>query len=216
MEHDFSRHGEERETQGVARVAGVVLAAGLSKRLGEPKQLVQLCGKPALQHALDAARQTSLNPLLLVLGPNAETILEHIDATGFEVVRNPRAAEGQATSLQTAILALPVDVDAIVVLLGDQPFIDPHVINRVCELYEETKRSIIQPRYREGPGHPVLIARELFPELLRLTGDTGARPLLTAPRDMLVYYDVSNRSVPIDLDTPEDVAKARQQCQEYG
>ncbi|MFN3336207.1 MAG: NTP transferase domain-containing protein, partial [Thermomicrobium sp.] len=96
----------------MARVAGIVLAAGFSRRLGQPKQLVNLCGKPALQYILDAARQAPLEPLILVLSPEIPVAASGLDTSGFAVVTNLRAREGQSTSLQAGLTALPPDIDA--------------------------------------------------------------------------------------------------------
>lgn len=91
----------------MARVAGIVLAAGFSRRLGQPKQLVNLCGKPALQYVLNAARQAPLEPLIVVLSPQIAVAGSGLDTTGFSVVINERAHEGQSSSVKAGLAALP-------------------------------------------------------------------------------------------------------------
>jgi molybdenum cofactor cytidylyltransferase len=195
------------------RIAALVLAGGLSRRLGYPKQLVELCGKPALQWVLDAVQRTSLEPRVLVLNPDVARS-RALETEGFIVVVNERAGEGQSTSIRAGLAVLPEDVDAVVFFLGDQPFIDPAVAALLVDRFRATQAAIVRPRYADGPGHPILIARRLFPELLALGGDTGARPVLARHRDEIVTCDVPERSIPLDLDTPEDIERARQLCRE--
>jgi molybdenum cofactor cytidylyltransferase len=195
------------------RIAALVLAGGLSRRLGYPKQLVELCGKPALQWVLDAVQRTSLEPRVLVLNPDVARS-RALETEGFVVVVNERAGEGQSTSIRAGLAVLPDDVDAVVFFLGDQPFIDPAVAALLVDRFRATQAAIVRPRYADGPGHPILIARRLFPELLALEGDTGARPVLARYRDEIVTCDVPERSIPLDLDTPEDIERARQLCRE--
>jgi len=198
----------------VPRVAGIVLAGGLSTRLGRPKQLVELCGKPALQHVLDVARRTRLHPIVVVVNPALVEALGSFDTRGCAVVVNERASEGQSTSLRAGLAALPPEVDAAVFLLGDQPFVDPETIEELLDCFERTGAPIVRPRYADGPGNPVLIARRYFAELAQLTGDVGARPLLVAHADEIIECDRSARPAPLDLDTPEDVERARRLCSE--
>jgi len=192
------------------RVAGVVLAAGAATRIGGRKQLLSLGGRPILDYVLDAARQAPLDPLLVVLGSAASEIKAQVDLTGTQIVCNPRYREGQSTSVIAAVEALPDDVEAAVFLLGDQPEVAVPVLERIVETYRGTRSPIVQPRYAEGRGNPVLIARELFPKLRRLRGDVGARPLLVQHRDLIAFADVSEFSRPVDIDTPDDYERARE------
>lgn len=191
------------------RVAGVILAAGASRRLGTPKQLLPLAGRPVLEHVIDAAAGTSLDPLLVVLGHAAGEIQKRVDLSVAGVLINPHFAEGQSTSVKTAVSALPPDVDAALFLLGDQPLVDSTVIERLIAAYRSRSAAIVQPRYHEGRGNPVLIARALFPELLKLTGDSGARPLLNQYPDRISLVDVPEFHRPEDLDTWEDFERLR-------
>lgn len=190
------------------RVAGVVLAAGGSSRLGQPKQLLPLGGSVVLAQTLQRARASQLTPLLLVLGHVAPAILAEIDTEGLIVVRNDDYLAGQSTSVRAGVRALPPDVDAAVFLLGDQPLVDPCTIDSLLQARRSSRAPLVQPRYPQGRGNPVLVGRELFAELLALTGDTGARPLLQRHRE-LVQEVPAPTPRPDDIDTAEDYERVR-------
>lgn len=197
----------------MGRVAGVVLAAGSATRLGGRKQLLPLAGRPLLAHVLAAARRASLDPVLVVLGAGGSEVARQVDLSGFTVVQNPAYLEGQSTSVRAAVAALPVDVDAAVFLLGDQPEVDHEVVARLVARFRDDAAPIIQPRYAEGRGNPVLIARRFFPELLELVGDAGARPLLRRHADLVTVVEAADLHRPDDVDTPEDYERVRQRLE---
>jgi len=188
----------------MGRIAGVILAAGASRRLGRPKQLLPLGGRPLLSLTLAAARQTRLDPLLIILGHAAEEIRRQVDLTGLTVIENPSYSEGLSTSVRLAVQHLPDHIEAVVFLLGDQPCLEPAIVNRLLETFCRERSAIVQPCYAEGPGHPVLLSRALFPELERLSGDTGARPVLQRHATEVHLVDVREFHRPNDLDTWED------------
>lgn len=192
-----------------APVAGVVLAAGASTRLGQPKQLLPLAGRPLLAHVLAAAEASPLDPLLLVLGHEAEAVLAAVAPGRARVLLNLAYAEGQSTSVRLAVAALPAQVAAAVFLLGDQPAVSPEVVARLVAAFRTRGAPIVQPRYTQGPGNPVLIARTFFPELLALSGDTGARPLLRRHAERLLLVDVGEYQRPADVDTWEEYERLR-------
>lgn len=193
----------------MGRIAGVILAAGAATRLGGRKQLLVLDGQPILAHVLQRARQTALDPLVVVLGSAAEEIQTNVDLGDTEVVLNPAFAEGLSSSVRAAVQALPDDVKAAVFLLGDQPELAPEVIDIILATYRETQAPLVQPRYAEGRGNPVLVARSLFPELLAVQGDAGARPLLQRHTEAVALADARAYSRPDDIDAPADYAAAQ-------
>lgn len=182
----------------------IVLAAGSSSRLGQPKQLLPVDGQPLLSRTLDVVRATSLAPRIVVLGGYANEIREQVRLDGFTVVDNPDYLQGQATSLKAGIMAIPPDLDGAIVLLGDQPLVAPWLLEQLVSTFEPGKSAAVRPRYADGPGNPVLLSRALFPELLTLDGDVGARDILRKHRDAIVQVGHRSRPTPGDVDTLDD------------
>jgi molybdenum cofactor cytidylyltransferase len=188
------------------QVWGVILAAGTGSRLGGPvKQLLPVSGIPLLQRVLDLATLSGFDDTVLVLGHAWDRIIAEVDPGPARILFNPAYEEGMSTSLRVAIQALPPQVDAIVVLLGDQPGIDVAVIRSLMDMYRSNGCAIVVPRYRGSRGNPVLIDRGLFAKMLALEGDTGARALMTAHTDVTCFVDV-DLPAPRDVDTPDDYA----------
>lgn len=185
-------------------VAAIVLAAGTSSRLGQPKQLLPVDGAPLLSRTLDVVRRSSLEPRIVVLGGYADEIRSQVSTHEFQVVLNPDFAQGQATSLRAGLSALPDSVDGVVVLLGDQPLVEPWLLDRLVDAFEPGFHVAARPRYADGPGNPVLLSRELFDNLLKLEGDVGARDILKANQDRIAEVDHSSRNAPRDVDTIDD------------
>lgn len=186
------------------QIAAIVLAAGGSSRLGQPKQLLPVDGQPLLSRTLDVVRKTSLEPRLLVLGGYADDILAGVNVEGFEIVLNGDFEQGQATSLKAGLQALPDIVEGAIILLGDQPLIEPWILEQLVEGYDPERSVAVRPRYADGPGNPVLLGRELFDELLALEGDVGARDVLKRRRDRIADIDHTSRNAPRDVDTMDD------------
>lgn len=185
-------------------IAAVVLAAGGSTRLGRPKQLLPLGDHPLLAYVLHCVRHTSADRRYIVLGHAASEIESAVDLSGFEILRNPDYSYGQSTSVRVAVETLRHDVSAAIFVLGDQPLLAPDVIDNLANSYRESPAPIIQPRFAEGPGNPVLIDHSLFEELSLLVGDTGARPILRQQQELIRYIDVTSHHRPADVDTWED------------
>ncbi len=189
-------------------VAAVVLAAGASTRLGQPKQLAPIGGRPALAYTLDALRASSIDRVVLVLGHHADAIAAALDLTEITVVRNDAYAEGQSTSVLAGVKSLGDDVAAALMVVGDQPLLAPTVVDAIVRAYEQTGGPFIVPVYAGEWGNPVLLARATWPLLDNLKGDTGARPILRKHMDMVLEVPVPG-SLLDDIDTPEDYARIR-------
>jgi molybdenum cofactor cytidylyltransferase len=185
-------------------VSGVVLAAGGSSRLGRPKQLLPLGGEPLLAHALGHALASRLGEVILVLGHAAGEVAAAVGERGQRTVVNPDYGRGQSTSLRAGLAALDPGAEAALFLLGDQPQVGPVVIDALVAAYEGSRGPIVVPLYGGKPGNPVLIARSLFPELLSVEGDQGARGVVRAHPAETVRVSVGDGPPPRDVDTEED------------
>jgi len=185
------------------RVAIVILAGGTSSRLGRPKQLLELGGEPLLRHTVRRALASSAADVVLVLGSRAEEIGAAVGELGQRIVINPDFAAGQSTSMVAGVVALGADIDAAILMLGDQPTVTPALLDRLIATFEETGAAIEQPRYHGRPGNPVLFRRDLFPELLAVTGDLGAREIIQRRKGDVVWVDLDEPAPP-DVDSDED------------
>lgn len=187
-------------------ISGVVLAAGTSSRLGRPKQLLELEGKPLLQHAVDAA-SAALDEVVVVLGHESDRIAAALELpSNARVVVNEDYARGQSSSLKAGLAALGPEVEAAALLLGDQPRVTSGVIEAVVGVWRKSGSAVVRPRYGEIPGHPVIVARGEWAAWGELTGDTGARRLLETQG---VTYLALEGPAPADVDEWDDYARVR-------
>jgi len=183
-------------------IAGVILAAGGSTRFGSPKQLAELRGRPLLDHAVDAIRSVpAIDPIVVVLGAEADRIRERADLDGVEVAIATDWREGIAASLRAGVEAAG-EADAILITLGDQPLITPQVIAAVLDR-ADGPRAAARATFGGAPGHPVVVKRSLFAELAELRGDSGARELLEAHG--VAAVECGHLASAHDVDTPEDL-----------
>lgn len=191
-------------------VAALVLAAGRSARLGELKQLLDWGGRPLLEHVVAGVATWPVGPVYVVLGAEADRILDEASLGDASVVINPGWEEGMASSLRVGLDALEreAQVEAAVLALGDQPSIPAEVVAGLVEEYRRERPMAVVPRYRYTRSNPALVARPLWGRLMSLTGDVGARQLLAAHPGWVreVYFDLPP---PRDVDTADDVAELR-------
>jgi molybdenum cofactor cytidylyltransferase len=200
------RHDPVSEVWG--RVAAVVLAAGASERFGAPKQLAPWAGGTLLGHVVDLALASQADPVVVVLGHQAEACRAALGDRPARVVVNPDWRLGQSSSVQTGLAALPAEVSAAVFLLVDQPGVTPAVVNALIERHRATLAPVVWLEYQGRRGNPVLFDRVTFPQLMRLTGDTGGRPVLQAYAQDAERVPVSEPGVVFDIDTHDDYVKA--------
>jgi molybdenum cofactor cytidylyltransferase len=189
-------------------IAAVVLAAGLSRRMGQAKMLLPVGGRAIVRHAVEAARAGGADSVWVVTGPDVEPIETALAGLDVQIVVNPAPEEGQAGSVRAGIAALPASVDTVLIALGDQPALDPSIIPALLAARWTSAKPIVAPRYRDGQGNPVVFKREVFPELLRLTGDQGARPMIQKDPARVEWVDL-DLPMPPDVDTLADYEKIR-------
>lgn len=187
-----------------AWVSGLILAAGGSTRLGQPKQLLPFRDTTLLGWVVDrVASARALDEVVVVLGGAAAQVRSRVNLSGARVVENPEFGQGCSSSYRAGIGALDPRTQAVVVVPGDQPDIEPGDINRVVERWREEGCPIVVTSYRGQPGHPLLFARTLFAELAALRGDKAAWKLLDASPGSVRPLEVG-RPLPPDVNTWRD------------
>jgi molybdenum cofactor cytidylyltransferase len=190
------------------KVLAVVLAAGASRRFGSPKLLAPLEGRPVLQHVLDAVAQAGLGDVVVVLGDDAAAIRAAVSWRTERVEVNHRPQDGLSSSLRIGLDAAAEvrTVDAVLVLLGDQPAVRPAVIAAVLDAAETAPQPIVRVRYAgdEAPN-PVLVRRAAWALAAGLSGDRGLGPMLLERADLVAEVAVPGANP--DIDTPEDLAR---------
>lgn len=184
----------------------VILAAGASRRMGSPKQLIEIDGRPLLVRAIEAALAAPVWPVVVVLGANAVAIRPVIGHLPVLVVENPAWSEGMAASIREGVATLRQfsrTLDAAVLALCDQPGFSAATVESLLAAHRATGRGIVAARYAGRLGAPALFAREHFAALTALTGEEGARDLLNADPARVAAVELPELAR--DLDTPADL-----------
>lgn len=197
---------------GRRSVGAVVLAAGRSARMGEVKQLLQLGRRTVLERTLASVRGAAVDKIVLVLGYAAEEIRRELSAElleGVTVAVNEGFAEGMSSSLRVGLAALGSQMDAALIVLGDQPLVRPETIDRIIMKYRESGAEIVVPHFKGRRGNPVLLDRSVFPEAMALEGDTGFRAIFGSHAAGLIAVDVDDEGVLMDIDTRADYERIR-------
>ncbi|PSO50184.1 MAG: 4-diphosphocytidyl-2C-methyl-D-erythritol synthase [Cyanobacteria bacterium SW_9_44_58] len=183
----------------------IILAAGASRRMGQPKQLLPYQGKSLIQHITAVAIDSASQPIVVVLGAYASLIAPKISDLNIRIAYNEQWSTGMASSLKfglSKIQAITSHLDAVIVMLGDQPFVSTALIQQLVSNYRSNNFLIVASQYNNIVGVPALFHRALFPELGKIEGDAGAKFIIRR------YYS-SVLSIPfaegaIDIDTPQD------------
>jgi molybdenum cofactor cytidylyltransferase len=190
------------ETHG--RVGAVVLAAGASKRLQRPKQLVRWRGQPLVWHAIQVARSGGLSPIAVVLGAEGDEVRRALASEDVIFIENPDWHAGQGTSVRAGLAAVERSAEGVIFLLSDMPLVGSDLVRTLVERHRSTLAPIIAPRIAGRFANPVLFDRSTFPELLRLQGEAGGRALFDRyPMEALEWKE----DVFLDVDTPEDLER---------
>ncbi|MSP39650.1 MAG: nucleotidyltransferase family protein [Deltaproteobacteria bacterium] len=186
-------------------IAAVVLSAGESSRMGEPKALLSIDGQTFIERIVSALKLSGLERIVVVLGFNAEEMRQKIAHLPVEIVVNPHFKQGQLSSLQAAIRHLESDnnCQAMLVHLVDHPYVDPVLVRALLQHFSNSKKVIVVPRHHGKRGHPVIFSRALFSELLNAPLDQGAKAVVNAHRDETLEIDTEDVGITLDIDTPE-------------
>lgn len=186
--------------------AALVLAAGSATRFGDQKLVAPLRGEPLVRRVVENVLDSGADPVVVVLGHEADAVEEALAGLPVATVRNPDHREGMASSIRAGIRALPEGCDGVVVVLGDQPEVDAGLIDRVLEADAQGSAAVVAPVYREGQGNPVLFRAAVFPELLELRGDRGARSVVERDPARVRWVEL-DRPMPRDVDTGADLRR---------
>lgn len=194
-------------------VAALVLAAGLSSRMGQPKVLLPWGRETVLESILRRLYMVRLDEIVVVTGHGAERVEEVAARLGVRTAHNPHYQMGEMlSSLQTGLRALDGRYEACLVVLGDQPLIPGYVYARLLTAYAERQGCIIAPSYQMRRGHPILIDRRHWPALLELPPGSAPREVINAHAAEIAYVTVNTDSILADMDTPDDYAAAKRRA----
>ena len=187
------------------RSAGIVLAGGSSRRMGRPKQLLDVGGRPMLEVVVAQASASRLDEVIVVLGAEAKQVSDAVDFGRARVIVNRDHASGMSSSLLAGIAALGDDVERAVVILGDQPDISGPLLNELLDLQERSTLPAAALSFGGLLHPPVVLARELWAELENLQGDVGCRALIRQRPELVATLPADGgHKHPTDIDTPED------------
>jgi molybdenum cofactor cytidylyltransferase len=182
----------------------IILAAGASTRLGKPKQLLPYKGTTLLLHAIDEAKLSRAEQILVVLGANYDRIQKEIPfGKKIKIIVNEDWAEGIASSIRSGIglLRQTIKPDCAILAVCDQPYIHSDLFNSLMDSYVETKKQIVACQYERTLGTPVLFDKSFFDQLMQLKGDQGAKNIITRHPDQTTT--IPFQSGQIDIDTNE-------------
>ncbi len=190
-------------------ISAIVLAAGVSRRMGKTKQLLEWEGKALLRHVLENIRPSGVEELILVLGYQAEKIEEAMDTGGMKVVLNRNYQDGMITSIREGVKNLDETAEAFFIVLADQPGVKPEVYDRMIRAYRAAAppKNIVLPTYCGRRGHPALFSAKYKTEAFRMEGDIGFRRVVQEHPEDILEVEMETDSVLQDIDTPEDYRK---------
>lgn len=182
---------------------GLVLAAGRSSRLGQPKQLLPLRGRTLLDNTLDVARSCGFDQLIVALGGAAAEVLDHVDLSGCVVADNEHYSTGCSSSIVAALDFVDERAEGLVLMLGDQPDVDRLSVESLVATAQDHQAPIAVCQYDDGLGHPFWFSRSIFDALRELHGDKGVWKMIESDHWPVVDVNIGG-PVPLDVDTWED------------
>lgn len=191
-------------------ITAIVLAAGLSSRMGRPKMTLPWGKTTVLGQVLQVLAAAELDEILVVTGGAHEAVEAICDPAGVRTVHNREYASGEMlSSLQLGLLSVPPATETAMIVLGDQPGIQQEVVEALIRSYHGTGISLIMPSFQRRRGHPWLVARELWPKLLEMRPPETPRDFLNRRSGIIHYVEVNTPSIVEDIDNPEDYLKSK-------
>jgi molybdenum cofactor cytidylyltransferase len=185
-------------------VAGVIAAAGRSTRMGAPKALLDADGTSFLFRVMDTLREGGASPLLVVVSDLAGPIPEEAIGCGGELILNPDPSDGPISSLRAGLRSLPPEVAAVLFSPVDHPLFRASTVRALIQGFLETRPPLLVPVFQARRGHPVLLGREVFPELLEEHLSEGARTVVHRYLHERLQVPVDDPGILANINTPED------------
>lgn len=192
-------------------ICAIVLAAGLSSRMGKQKLLLPFAGKTVISHIVEQILASSIDKIYVVTGHSKELVSRELSTLPVVIVNNPEYKSGMLSSVRCGLRNLPEKCRAVLVALGDQPSITTTLIDEMLESFAATDKKILVPLYRGKKGHPMLFSKIYCDEILTNYGDVGLRGLLHAHPEDVYEKTVSTSAVLSDMDYPEDYRRELEQ-----
>jgi len=194
----------------VSEIAGIVFAAGRSTRMApRNKLLAPIGGMPMIRRITAAILESGVSSVIVVTGYEADRIVDALNGLDVTIVTNPSYADGLSTSLKAGLEAVSPTADGALICLGDMPEIEIQVIDALLAAFTG-RDAICVPVHRGRRGNPVLWGRNYFAEMIALTGDAGAKPLMARHANRLIEVEVEADSIFEDVDSPADLARLKQ------
>ena len=186
-------------------IVAVVLSAGESSRMGQPKALLPIDGETFIERIVAALKQTKVGKIIVILGHNARELQSKISHLPVEILINTDYKLGQLSSLQLAVRNLQpdLDCDGMLVHLVDHPYLAPALVEEMIRRFYETKKRIIVPKFHGKRGHPVIFSNALFDEILSAPMEEGAKAVVNAHRAETLEIETEEEGIAVDIDTPE-------------
>jgi len=185
-------------------ISVIILAAGESRRMGEPKQLMPLGKTTILQHTVDNFLNSEVHDVIVVVGYRAEEVISLIADRSVTITVNSAYREGMSTSIIAGLSLISEKTQGIMLALADQPFIDSHTINHLIEAFGAHNENIAIPVYQGKRGHPIIFAIKYKEALLRLKGDIGGREIIGQHPDDILEVPVNCEGICVDIDTVDN------------
>ena len=183
-------------------VVAVVLAAGSSARMGRPKLTLEVEGKPMLEKVLRTLRETKVEGVVVVLGADEPEVRKGAGFSGEKVIVNHRHQEGMSSSLKLAIRSVGRGTGAVMVVLGDMPLLSAETVDLLIDAYDASRPKAAVPICSGRRGNPVILDRSLFPQVMNLRGDVGAKSVIAENEGAVLEVAVEDRGVLVDVDDP--------------
>jgi len=185
-------------------ICAIVLAAGLSRRMGVQKLLLPFGGKTVIGHIVDQLLASTVDEVHVVVGHQDERISGELSGRAISIVKNPNYKSGMLSSVRCGLASLPEKCRAVMVVLGDQPSLTTGLIDQMLQSFAATQKSILIPLHKGKRGHPILFSSHYRDEILTHYTDVGLRGLLHNNSDDIFELTVSTAAVLCDMDRPED------------